>query len=581
MSHRLLSVALLVVALLVLSASPALAAECRQTLDDFNRPDDTNLGPNWTERVGDFAIVSQRADHSAGGFGLMTFNGGPSAPTAVCADIVNGFYAGLVLRYTAVNDNYFIKFQDGSGDGELDRAFFYLGNQTGSGATPGVHFITPFSAARVYATVSGTTVTVQIDRSFDGITDETISSTYNVGSGNGTGYGVVGFSGGMVDNFGVSNGAPAITTNGSALSVTAGDPATAVDPSLTAADAEDANLVSGHVSIASGFQSGDVLGFVDQNGISGSYDNATGVLALTGTATVADYEAALRSVSYRHAGVAPSASKTVAFELDDSFGLSDPVTRTITVAAVNAAPTLSGTGGTLSYTENEPAAVVDPSVTAADADDANLASARVRIASGFESGDVLGFADQNGISGSYDGASGVLSLGGSATVAAYQAALRSITYRHAGGTISTTGRSIEFTVNDGQLDSNSLARAVSITAVDDATAVDTTGPAIVVPSANRTRTLSSVGRVRFPFGTSREAVTGTISLKRGARTLGAARFRAALGRAAKPRIRLTTAAKRILARHRRLKVRATITMRDAAGNATVRIYTFALKARRR
>ena len=578
MSHRLLSVALLVVTMLVLSASPALAAECRQTLDDFNRPNDTNLGPNWIERVGDFAIVNQRADHSAGGFGLMTFNGGPSAPTAVCADIVNPFYAGLVLRYTAVNDNYFIKFQDGSGDGELDRAFFYLGNQTGSGATPGVHFITPFSAARVYATVSGTTVTVQIDRSFDGTTDETISSTYNVGSGNGTGYGVVGFSGGMVDNFGVSNGAPAITTNGSALSVTEGDPATAVDPGLTAADAEEANLVSGQVSIASGFESGDVLGFVDQNGISGSYDNATGVLALTGTATVADYEAALRSVSYRHAGVAPS-SKTVAFELDDGFGLSDPVTRTITVAAGNAAPTLSGTGGTLSYTENEPAAVVGAGVTTADADDANLASARVRIASGFESGDVLGFADQNGISGSYDGATGVLSLGGSATVAAYQAALRSITYRHAGDTISTTGRSVEFTVNDGQLDSNSLARAVSITAVGDA--ADTTGPAIVVPSANRTRTLSSVGRVRFPFGTSREAVTGTISLKRGARALGAARFKAALGRAAKPRIRLTKAAKRILARHRKLKVRATITMRDAAGNATVRIYTFRLKAKRR
>lgn len=318
---------------------------------------------------------------------------------------------------------------------------------------------------------------------------------------------------------------------------------------------------------------------MDQNGISGSYDNTTGVLALTGTATVAEYQAALRSVSYRYAGVAPSASKTVAFELDDSFGLSDPVTRTITVAAVNTAPTLSGTGGTLSYTENEPAAVVDPSVTTADTDDANLASARVRIASGFESGDVLGFADQNGISGSYDGATGVLSLGGSATVAAYQAALRSITYRHAGDTISTTGRSVEFTVNDGQLDSNSLARAVSITAVGDA--ADTTGPAIVVPSANRKRTLSSVGRVRFPFGTSLEAVTGTISLKRGARRLGAARFKAALGRAAKPRIRLTTAAKRILARHRRLKVRATITMRDAAGNATVRIYTFALKARRR
>ena len=36
-----------------------------------------------------------------------------------------------------------------------------------------------------------------------------------------------------------------------------------------------------------------MLGFVNQNGITGSYNAATGVLTLTGTATVAQYQAAL------------------------------------------------------------------------------------------------------------------------------------------------------------------------------------------------------------------------------------------------------------------------------------------------
>src|SRR5204863_662099 len=92
---------------------------------------------------------------------------------------------------------------------------------------------------------------------------------------------------------------PTITTTAIALSYTENNPATAIDPGLMTSDADSANYVGATVSITAGFASGqDVLGFANQNGISGAYDAATGVLTLSGTSSVANYQTALRSVTY-------------------------------------------------------------------------------------------------------------------------------------------------------------------------------------------------------------------------------------------------------------------------------------------
>ena len=48
-----------------------------------------------------------------------------------------------------------------------------------------------------------------------------------------------------------------------------------------------------------------MLGFTNQNGITGSFNAATGVLTLTGSATVANYQTALRSVTYANASDNP------------------------------------------------------------------------------------------------------------------------------------------------------------------------------------------------------------------------------------------------------------------------------------
>jgi len=144
---------------------------------------------------------------------------------------------------------------------------------------------------------------------------------------------------------------------------------------------------------------------------------------------------------------------------------------TVTVTPVNDAPVVSATGTTLAYTENDAASAVDAGLTVSDLDNANLASARVSISANFVAGeDVLAFTNQFGITGSWNMGTGVLTLTGSATVANYQSALRSISYLNSSDAPSTALRGVSFVVNDGLADSMVATRNVAVTAVNDAPA---------------------------------------------------------------------------------------------------------------
>ena len=50
----------------------------------------------------------------------------------------------------------------------------------------------------------------------------------------------------------------------------------------------------------------DILDFTDQLGITGAWDPGTGVLTLSGSASVGDYQTALRSVTYDNSSEDPS-----------------------------------------------------------------------------------------------------------------------------------------------------------------------------------------------------------------------------------------------------------------------------------
>jgi hypothetical protein len=260
------------------------------------------------------------------------------------------------------------------------------------------------------------------------------------------------------------NDKPVLAASDGSAAWTEGDPGVAVDPGISASDVDSDSFAGATVAISSGYVSGDSLGFSDQGGITGVFDGETGVLTLSGSGTVAEYEAALRSVTFQSSSDDPTgATRTVSFQVDDGGdveNLSDAVTRDIAVTPVNDAPVATASEGSTEYTIGSSGVVVDSSVTVSDADDANLESAQVSI-TGFEAGDELVYVDQLGITGVFDGETGVLTLTGTAPVDDYAVALQSIEFRHTGDGPSPS-RGIDFKVSDGEADSAVTTKTVDL-----------------------------------------------------------------------------------------------------------------------
>jgi VCBS repeat-containing protein len=132
------------------------------------------------------------------------------------------------------------------------------------------------------------------------------------------------------------NDAPVVTA-GTTIMFTEGNAATAIATTLTATDVDDTNLESATVTITNNYANGqDVLAFTNQLGITGTFVQATGVLTLTGTSSVANYQTALRSVTYFNGSNAPSPlARTVTWVVNDGDTNSAGATSTIMVIPVN------------------------------------------------------------------------------------------------------------------------------------------------------------------------------------------------------------------------------------------------------
>ncbi len=110
--------------------------------------------------------------------------------------------------------------------------------------------------------------------------------------------------------------APSITGGNVPITVSGGGAAIAIDPNVTITGGTTLNTAS--VSISANFTAAeDQLLFTAQNGITGAYSTTTGILTLSGTATVAQYQAALRTVQYQNTNAAsPSrAARTASFSI--------------------------------------------------------------------------------------------------------------------------------------------------------------------------------------------------------------------------------------------------------------------------
>jgi gliding motility-associated-like protein len=142
-----------------------------------------------------------------------------------------------------------------------------------------------------------------------------------------------------------ANPAAVATIDPQTLNFFVGAASVAIDPFLILTDTDNDSIVSAVVSIAA-FQPGnETLSFTPQSGITGSFNNSTGVLAFRGKAPVPVYQALLRSVSYAYTAAEISSGRkpdpkfativrTITLRVSDADGTNSPIaSKAITVSS--------------------------------------------------------------------------------------------------------------------------------------------------------------------------------------------------------------------------------------------------------
>ena len=249
---------------------------------------------------------------------------------------------------------------------------------------------------------------------------------------------------------------------------------TPVSLTVQASDVDSPNLTSATIQITGNYaQYQDFLIFKNTAKITGSWDGNSGTLTLTGTDTLANYTAALQTVSYFNLHDNPSLlTRTVTYTVvDDGFLSSNSVSRNVNVIHVNKPPQLTAVDTTpLSYTENTAPAIVSPNILASDPDSNNLTGATIQVTGNYnaiQSIDTLAFSNTAKITGSWNAGTGILTLSGTDTVSNYRAALRSITFANSQDGVIAPQRTVSFSVtDDGGLSSNTVTRNINITTVN-------------------------------------------------------------------------------------------------------------------
>jgi Cadherin domain len=227
----------------------------------------------------------------------------------------------------------------------------------------------------------------------------------------------------------------------------------------------------------------DFLVFNNTNNITSSWDGKNGTLTLSGQDTLANYAAALQSVSYLNKADNPSLlTRNVVYTVTVNHGYPNPsypvqtslpVSRAIQVNHTNKPPVLTAVDTTpLSFTENTAPVVIAPNILATDANSNTITGATIQITGNYNAGqsiDTLAFTNTSKITGSWNATTGTLTLTGNDTVSNYRTALRSITFANNQDAVTAPQRTVSFTItDDNPLISNTVTRNINIATVNQA-----------------------------------------------------------------------------------------------------------------
>ncbi|MEP0337182.1 MAG: LamG-like jellyroll fold domain-containing protein [Alphaproteobacteria bacterium] len=158
------------------------------------------------------------------------------------------------------------------------------------------------------------------------------------------------------------------------------------------------------------------------------------------------------------------------------FRQSDPVGATADNTEIGARVISFGLDGK-TYVEDGAPLVVDSGITLTDVDSATLDGATVTITTAFEANtDILSFSPVGAIGGSYDAATGALTLTGTGTVAEYEQVLRSVSFNSTAVQPDLADRTIEFQVTDDQgAPSTPFAVTIGVENINDVPEISSAG----------------------------------------------------------------------------------------------------------
>ncbi len=269
----------------------------------------------------------------------------------------------------------------------------------------------------------------------------------------------------------LADGITAVFTEGN-------EPVNITGPSLNVRDVDSQYLKSAVVSIANHHNNeADVLdASPNGSGIVASYDEQSGVLALTGDGTIAEYQAVLRSVTFENRSDDPTTDdRIITIGVSDEISNSNIVSSTVMVESINDLPLvdlngrdLPGNNASVQFEKSNwggQAISIAKNLELQDLDDSSLIGATVTLVARPDSlaEHLAANTEGTNISAVFDQESGQLKLTGIESLVNYEQVLRTVTYANTQSSPLPVDRQVRFSVRDQSGKSNSaISRIVFI-----------------------------------------------------------------------------------------------------------------------
>ena len=252
-----------------------------------------------------------------------------------------------------------------------------------------------------------------------------------------------------------------------------------VDSAITITAGDSGSLNRVRLEIITNYQNGqDTLSCFVTSGLSCSFNTTTATLTISGIATIATYDNVIQNVQYTNTSNTPNTStRTINLELRDTNNVvSSAPTKTITVMAVNDAPSVTNWLGTTPFIEQTPVDI-DTAINISDVDSTQLNQATIEITNDTVNDTLFCNGGFPG-GGSCNYSNGVLTISGTATIAAYDGYIQNVRFNNTSNTPNATTRTARLIVRDTTgVSSVQDDKSISISPQNDAPTANNDGAA--------------------------------------------------------------------------------------------------------